>query len=341
MESGQPVPEPVSVGLSCGGIRSVQVIHSDLKGNFQFAFGTGFQNNIDMSASNDAPNPSFAGRTNLPDAFASFGGSGQRLLGCELQVSVPGYQPLSKTITDTGDIGVTDAGTLVLRRLAGVQGSAISVTSLLVPNTARKEFEKGEKEARNQQLESATQHLQKAVALYDKYAAAWNELGRVYAIGHQAEKARQAFEKAIAADPHYIPPVVNLASLQLQERQYESAVETAGNALVLDPGAEIAEFVQAAANFKLDRLDAAEKSARDAEDRPHQNIPQLHVILAEIFLRKQDYSNAVAEMRAYLKESPRGEFAAAVKKTLDQMDKSAVNTGNKSVLSPQRPQIAP
>src|ERR1700719_4739591 len=30
---GQPVPEPVSVGLSCG-VRTVQVIHTDLKGNF-------------------------------------------------------------------------------------------------------------------------------------------------------------------------------------------------------------------------------------------------------------------------------------------------------------------
>jgi tetratricopeptide (TPR) repeat protein len=183
--------------------------------------------------------------------------------------------------------------------------------------------------------------LEKALALYDKYAAAWNELGRVYAIGHQAGKARQAFENAIAADPQYIPPYVNLAASELREGQYESALATAGKALELDPGAEVAEFIQAAANFKLNRLDAAEKSARDAEDRPHRNIPQLHVILAEIFLRKHDYSNAVAEMRAYLKESPRGEFAAAVKKTLDQMDKSAVNTGNKSVLSPQRPQIAP
>src|SRR5580704_7786923 len=46
METGQPVPEPVSVGLSCG-MRTVQVVHTDPKGYFQFAMGAGPQSNID------------------------------------------------------------------------------------------------------------------------------------------------------------------------------------------------------------------------------------------------------------------------------------------------------
>ena len=77
-------------------------------------------------------------------------------------------------------------------------------------------------------LDLATQHLEKATADYDKYAAAWNELGNLYSTAKQNDKSQQAFEKAIAADPHYIPPYLGLAELQLQNRQFEQAVQTGG-----------------------------------------------------------------------------------------------------------------
>ena len=52
MEGGQPVPESVTVGLSCG-MRTVQAIHTDAKGYFQFVLGAGPQSNVDYSASDD------------------------------------------------------------------------------------------------------------------------------------------------------------------------------------------------------------------------------------------------------------------------------------------------
>ena len=314
---GQPVPEPVSVGLNCG-TKSLQVIRTDLKGYFQFTLGAGPQGNMDVSASDQTPTGS---GLNVPNGFGGYGGSGG-LTGCELHISVAGYQPLTNTITTPADLRTIDVGVLQLRRIAGASGSAISVTSLLVPNGARKEFNKGAEDARNNKLDSATQHLEKAVAEYDKYAAAWNELGKIYASGHQPEKARQAFEKAVASDPKYIPPYVSLATLSLETEQYESALEATGKALDLDPTLGVASFLQAAANFRLNRLDDAEKSGREAEKGPHQNFPQLHAILADVFLQKQDYRSAAAEMRAYIKEAPKGPFAEQTRKNLEEIDKS-------------------
>lgn len=238
-------------------------------------------------------------------------------------------------------LGVIDVGTLRLSRIAGVQGSAISSTSLLVPRGARKEFDKGDKEARSNHLKLAIPHLEKAVAEFEDYAAAWNELGTIYSTNQEPEKARRAFERAIAADPKYVPPYVNLAALELNAREYESAGATAGKALELDSTIGIANFIQAVANFKLNRLDAAEKSARDAENRPHENIPQIHVLLADIFIQERDYSNAATEMRAYLKESPRGQFAGQMQKKLQQIEEVADSTANQSVLVPVQPQTAP
>jgi hypothetical protein len=327
MDTGQPVPEPVSVALGCG-IRPLQVIHTDLKGYFQFTLGAGSQSNMDFSASNDSPASAMSGMQSSNGPSGGFGDSQNMLTGCEVRISVAGYMPLSKTITDRADIGGIDMGTLHLTRMAGATGSSISVTSLQVPNGARKEFEKGDKDVRSNHIDSATQHLVKATALYDKYAAAWNELGNLYATTKESEKSQQAFESAIAADPHYIPPYLGLAQLELRDQKFELAVETAGKALALDASVGDANFIQAIGNFKLNRLDAAEISAQKAEKGPHQNMSDLHALHASILLQKQDYPNAAAQMRAYLNEFPQGRFADQMKKELGKIEQSTTTAAS-------------
>jgi len=338
-QTGQPVPEAVSVALQCG-MRRLQAIRTDLKGYFQFTLGAGAQGNMDFSAVDASMSSSSSTigmeGMNVPGGFGGFGAAGGgSLTGCELRVSVPGYQSLTHIITDPASLGTIDVGTLELRRIAGVQGSAISATSLLAPSSARREFDRGVQDIRSNNLKSATQRLEKAVAEYDRYAAAWYELGKAYAASQQTEKALQAYDKAIAADSQYVPPYVSLAALELQNNRYESALASVDKALQLDPGIRIgvASYIQAVSNFRLNRLDAAEKSALEAEKGPHQNMPQLHALLTDIYLRKSDNSKAAAQIRAYLKESPRGSLAAELKQHLARIEKSPDVAA--------RPQIAP
>jgi tetratricopeptide (TPR) repeat protein len=274
-----------------------------------------------------------------PGMGGQFPGSQTRLTGCEVRVSVPGYLPMTKSITEPAEITGIDVGTLHLTRAAGVAGSSISVTSLQVPNDARKEFERGEKEARSNHLDLAAQHLEKSVTEYDKYAAAWNDLGNVYATDKETEKSRQAFQKAIAADPHYIPPYLGLAQLEMQNQEIEPAVETAGKALELDPSIGVANFIQTIGYFKLNRLDDAEKSAQLTEKGPHQTMADLHVVHAEILVQKQDYPNAAAQIRAYLKEFPQGRYVDEMKRNLQQIEKTEADAGSKP--DSAQAQIAP
>ena len=331
MTNGQPVMEPISVGLECG-MKPLQLIHTDLKGYFQFSLGTGAQSNMDFSASNDSPVSPMGGNSGVVNPQ-------NQLTGCEVHVNVPGYVPLSRTITYRADVTGVELGTMQLTRIAGVTGSSISVTSMLVPGNARKEFEKGDKDARSNHLPSAAEHLEKAVAQYDKYAAAWFELGGVYASSKEMDKSRQAFEKSIEADPHYIPPYVSLANLQLQNNEFEPAIETAGKALDLDPTIGTANLIQAIGNFRLNRLDAAEKSAQQAEKGPHADMPDLHALHAQILLQEHDVPGAAAQMRAYLKEFPKGRFAAEIRTNLQQIDAADANSGSGSNSSQAR--IAP
>lgn len=341
-DTNQPAPEPVSIQLDCGA-NVLQVIQTDLKGYFQFTLGAGPQSNANLSAADQTPvGMAGSGGMGSPSSFGRMGMGGfGNLTGCELRVTVDGYLPATHILSGPPELSTMDVGTLRLTRIAGVQGSAISVTSMLVPGSARKEFEKGDKDARNNKLKSATEHLEKAVAEYDNYAAAWNDLGGVYAASHETEKARQAYAKAIAADAKYIPPYVNLANLQLRNQEYENAVETAGKALDLNPRIEVANLIQALADFRLNRLDDSQKIAQEAQKGPPPILPQWHALLADIFLEKQDYSNAAAQMRAYLKESPKGPLAPEIKKKLDQFEASGPASESQTKTSTVQPQPAP
>ena len=342
LDTGQPPSEPVSMELNCA-TKSLQVIRTDLKGYFRFTLGEGVQGNADFSAS-DSGNmmSSLSPGMNFQVGLGGFNLSSSSLTGCELRASVAGYLPLTKIIPpDSSELGVKDVGTLLLKRIAGVHGVAISTTSLLVPGGARKEFEKGDKEARSNHPKAAVQHLEKAVSEYENYAAAWYELGTIYSANQEMDKAHQAFDKAITADPNYIPPYVSLSSLELKNQEYEDAVDTAGKALELDTTIGVAHLIQAVGNFNLNRLDAAEKSAREVEKKPHQNVPQLHVLLADILLQKQDYAKAAGELRSYLKEFPNGQLAGEVQKKLDQIEKFAAGAESKSKPLPEPAQTPP
>ena len=56
---------------------------------------------------------------------------------------------------------------------------------------------------------------------------------------------------------------------------------------------------------KLSQYDEAEKEFLQADSRPHQ-IPDVHLILAELYLRKKEPAAAVKHLELYLKEAPTG-----------------------------------
>lgn len=76
------------------------------------------------------------------------------------------------------------------------------------------------------------------------------------------------------------------------------------------------------ANYYLRRLDAAKKSAREAQklDTEHR-YPKINQVLGAILADKRDFPAAAEQMRSYLKFSPGAQDAATVKKQLLELEK--------------------
>jgi tetratricopeptide (TPR) repeat protein len=83
-----------------------------------------------------------------------------------------------------------------------------------------------------------------------------------------------------------------------------------------------AYFYNAVANFKLNKVEDAEKSGLKAEHldlRTH--FPQVHLLLAEIFARKDNYTVAIAQIQTYLALAPHAKDADRARELLAKLDK--------------------
>jgi tetratricopeptide (TPR) repeat protein len=163
-------------------------------------------------------------------------------------------------------------------------------------------------------------------------------LGIVLQKDTQNDAARNAYAKATTIDSKFLPPYLSLASMAYKARDWTQVLsltnhvldgdplryaDVTGYILDLDP-LDYAEayFYNSAANFNLNKIADAEKSGLKAERldvRPR--FPQLHLLLAEIFARKNNYASAISETKIYLELAPHAKDADQVRERLAQMEK--------------------
>jgi Tfp pilus assembly protein PilF len=211
-----------------------------------------------------------------------------------------------------------DPVTLILHPMANVEGRTVSATSLTAPKDSLKAFEKATKAMQKGKWKEAQSNLEKALQGYPRYAAAWSELANVYAETKETGKAREAFRQAIAIDPKFVAPYFGLAEIAMREHKWQEMAEHTGTLLKLDPyGLPGAYAYDAMAHLNLDRLDAAEKSAREGLKIDQVGeVPKNHHLLAVVLMRKGDYAAAAAELREYLQAVPKAADAEFARRQL-------------------------
>jgi tetratricopeptide (TPR) repeat protein len=255
-------------------------------------------------------------------------GMDQRLLGCEIRAVLAGFRSDSVNLTGRRSLDNPDVGTLVLRRLANVEGTTISATSLQAPKDAKKAFEKGVEANKKGKYADAQKHLEKAVELYPKYATAWNALGVAHQGQNRAEDARAAYAKALEADPKYISPYVQMAQLAAVERKWQEVAETTSKVVRLNP----VDFPEAylwnsIANLNLQKPAEAEKSAREGlKLEGAKRLPKLEHVMGLALANRGDYAGAAEHIKVYLEKVPQGNDAEQARKHLVEVQQRAAQT---------------
>ncbi len=331
LDDGTPPADSVTLQLMCGASSPRNVGFTNSKGQFSVDLTDRTNNSrfADASVPGAGWDPSAAGNSN---GGPSNGGPGQSgigsragFFGCELYAVLPGFSSDRIDLNNRRSLDNPEVGTLVLHRLGNVEGFTISATTAMAPKDAKKAFEKGRNAEKKQKWDEAEKEFQKAVDEYPKFASAWYELGFAQQKQNNIEVARKSYTRSLEADPKFINPYGQLAALAVREQKWEEVADTTSHLLHLNPvDFPIDWYFNAVANLQMQKLDVAEKSAREgiATDREHR-IPKLNHLLGVILAQKHDYSGAVENLRAYLLSSPPASDADLAKQQLAEFEKLA------------------
>jgi tetratricopeptide (TPR) repeat protein len=190
---------------------------------------------------------------------------------------------------------------------------AVSVRQLRIPIKARNAFDKGlQRLAKNDAVGSRTQFARATVAFPDYYEAYYHMGVADLRLGHEKEAA-QAFQKAIdLSGGHYAWAQFALGLLLCRRGEYAEAETVIRQGLDVDGNSATGHLFLSLALFRLNRLEEAEKSAREAlMRRPGFAWPYL--VLADVYARRGEYAMQLHDLDAYLKLDPDGPASKQVR----------------------------
>lgn len=331
MEDGTPPPDSVTIQLVCRA-NPRNVGFTDGKGGFSIDLGSRMNDATLMDASQNSGGGGgafggpFGGSSgNRTGSMNGSNGMNERdLMGCDLQAALAGFRSEQINLSTRHALDNPDVGSIILHRLANVEGLTISATSAFAPKDAKKAFDKGREAERKQKWDEAEKDFQKAVDLYPKYAAAWYQLGLVQQEKKNEDAARKSYAQALAADAKFVSPYQELAMMDAREQKWQDVIDDTNRLLRLNA----VDFPQAwmfnsLGNYYMKNLEAAEKSAREgiSHDAGHHYATMNHV-LAAILEQKHDYAGAAEQLRVYIQFAPNATDIAQVRQQLSAVEKA-------------------
>jgi Tfp pilus assembly protein PilF len=173
------------------------------------------------------------------------------------------------------------------------------------------------------EMEKANEHFQKALAIYPKYARAWNNVGVIKAKAGDRTGAKEAWEKAIEGDDRFSFAYFNLARMSIADKQPHEAELLLSKGLRSDPKNPEGLFLLASAQFLQSQFEQALLTARRVHVGEHKQYVDAHLVAAQALVKLGKSGDALEEYSTYLKEFPDSPKAAQVRQSMAQLQAKA------------------
>jgi tetratricopeptide (TPR) repeat protein len=233
----------------------------------------------------------------------------------EIVVEEPGYEP---TQTSARLDGTSSNLVLYLNSSSPEQSGrnkyTVSARELVIPGKARAEFEKGLKTLAKRDLRASLSHFHKAAQTFPEYYEAYYHVGVVETdLGH-LDEAMKAFQTAIdLSGGRYAWAEFGCGYLLYRQGKPEEAVTVIRRSLEKDESSHYPYFILGVALLQLNRLDEAERSAREALLR-NPNFAEAFLLLSDISGRKREYLTQLHGLDSYLRLEPNGTESERVRR---------------------------
>jgi len=301
---------------------------TDKKGRFSFEVGHSLEMpdasvGSDITGRGGSPFGTSTNNGGMPGG--RLGGTDRRLFGCELRAALTGFRSDVIQLDTIHYLDNPNIGTIILHRMAKVDGLTISVVSALAPKEARKAYEKGREAEASKKFEDAQKNFEKAVSVYPQYSVAWFELGRIDEQNNRIDEARKAFQQAIAAEPKFILPHEQLSWLALREAKWQELVDITDKWLALDSqNSPDAYYLSSIGNLQTQHFDMAEKNAQaTVRLDPGKKNMRARYVLGLALAQKHDFTASAEAIRSYLDAGQDVKDKEVIQRQLEQIQAAA------------------
>jgi tetratricopeptide (TPR) repeat protein len=205
---------------------------------------------------------------------------------------------------------------LQLKFKAGIKPGVVSAALAAVPDKARKLYERGVEEARNDDAAKAASSLKEAVTLYPNFPLALNELGVQYLKLRQVNKAVEVLKEACRLSPDAAPARLNLGIALLETREFAPAEEQIRESLKLNNSSPTAHMYLGISLLRQAKYEEAEKELVTATQANAAQLGMANYYLGGIYWRKKDYTRAAEQLEKYVASTPNAPDADRVRATI-------------------------
>lgn len=189
----------------------------------------------------------------------------------------------------------------------------VAVVDINVPDGAKREYEKAAEPLSKGNWKKAKEAILKALAIYPKFAAAYNDLGVIYARLGDRIHEREALQHAVTLNDHFSAAYVNLGKMSIADRDFPGAETFLGKAAASDPANPNTLMLLANVELLNKRFDDAIANCRKVHSMAHSTESLVHYIAARALMHENRRDEAVTELRTFLVEEPSGPRADAVR----------------------------
>jgi tetratricopeptide (TPR) repeat protein len=226
-----------------------------------------------------------------------------------VKVKIDGFETIEERVEVSslfpGNILIMLSQKPVMRGNADSQ-HVIDIASYLkrYPDKAVDLYKKADKNVRKNNRHEAITQLEEAVAIAPDFYPAHNYLGLLYKASDRFDDAEKEFEIAEKLNLTSPEPLINLSGLYIDGNQPDRAVQASKEAIKRDSRSAPAFFNLGLALYRASKFllaqDALQKALSIAP-----KMGQARLVLANVFIKLQNFVGLREQLTAYLKENPK------------------------------------
>jgi tetratricopeptide (TPR) repeat protein len=188
-----------------------------------------------------------------------------------------------------------------------------------VPNTARKEYEKGTRLAADEKITEAIDRFKQAIQIYPAYLMARNDLGVQYLKLKRTSEAVEQFEGAIEINPKAFNPRLNIGIALVNQKKYTNAIDHLAQAISINSSSPSAHLYFGIASLETDDLETALREIDTSQSMGGAEYSVAYYFRARVAMKKGEREQAISQLNTYLKNAPNGEYALKAKRLLEEI----------------------